>query len=187
MKYTKYSDIPKAVSDGSWQCNYSLVRLVNQIEELVEQEGLQINPDFQRGHVWTEDQQIAFIEALLSNRAKNAKVIYLNIPDWLPSRDRPKNSNYKDAVIVDGLQRYTAIKRFINDEIKVFESYCSEFEDNIRMASDMIVNINMLQSKKQVLRWYLEMNSGGTPHTEEELRKVEKLLSLEKQISNFND
>ena len=27
--------------------------------------GLQFNPDFQRGHVWTEGQQIAFMEFLL--------------------------------------------------------------------------------------------------------------------------
>jgi hypothetical protein len=30
---------------------------------------------------------------------------------------------------------------------------------------------------QMVLQWYLELNSGGTPHTKEELDKVKKMLS----------
>ena len=40
----------------------------------------------------------------------------------------------------------------------------------------MAIHINDLQSEKDVLQWYLEMNSGGTPHTQEELDRVKLLL-----------
>jgi hypothetical protein len=36
--------------------------------------------------------------------------------------------------------------------------------------------VNDLKTEAEVLRWYLEINAGGTPHTEEELDKVRKML-----------
>jgi len=100
---------------------------------------------------------LAFIESVLKGGAKNARVIYLNNPNWKHS-DR----TYKDFVCVDGLQRYTAIKRFINNEIKVFGYYYNEYEDDLRMKYDMKINVNDLPTRKDVLQWYLQMNTGGT-------------------------
>ena len=40
----------------------------------------------------------------------------------------------------------------------------------------MLVNVNDLQTKREVLQWYIEMNSGGTPHTEAEIERVKKLM-----------
>ena len=178
----RFSDIPQNIDSGSWECNYSFEKLVRAIEEwsngIDTNVKLEMNPDFQRGHVWTDEQQIAFLESVLKGGAKNARVIYLNNPNW-KHRDRL----YKDFVCVDGLQRYTAIKRFINNEIKVFGYYCNEFEDSLRMKHDMRININDLPTRKDVLQWYLEMNSSGTIHTEEEINKVKELLKKE-NISN---
>ena len=61
-KITKFRDIPQFTSDGCYQVNYPIISLVKYIEEEVETMGLQLNPEFQRGHVWTEEQQIAWIE-----------------------------------------------------------------------------------------------------------------------------
>ena len=47
---------------GSYQVCCPLPSLVKFIEDEVSEMGLQLNPDFQRGHVWTEEQQIAWIE-----------------------------------------------------------------------------------------------------------------------------
>ena len=174
----KFSDIPQYIDTGSWECNYSFEKLVKAIEGwsngIDTNVKLEMNPDFQRGHCWTENQQISFIESVLKGGAKNARVIYLNNPNWKHS-DRI----YKDFVCVDGLQRYTAIKRFINNEIKIFGYYYNEYEDDLRMKYDMKINVNDLPTRKDVLQWYLEMNSGGTIHTEEEINKVKELLSKE--------
>ena len=172
----KFRDISQFIDTGSWECNYGFESLVNTIEKWSNGEDtdvpLEINPDFQRGHVWIEQQQIAFIESVLRGGAKNARVIYLNNPNWMRHSDRL----YKDFVCVDGLQRYTAIKRFINNEIKVFGYYYREFEDKLRGKHDMRLNVNDLPTRKDVLQWYIEFNAGGTVHTEEEINKVRKLL-----------
>ena len=61
IKYTSFKDIPRFTPDGSYAVDYPFVPLVKFIEEEVANEGLQLNPDFQRGHVWTEEQQVAYI------------------------------------------------------------------------------------------------------------------------------
>lgn len=79
---------------------------------------------------------------------------------------------------MDGLQRITAAQRFIGNEIKVFGSFFDEYEDTRWLMNHMIsVNVNDLKSEKEVLQWYIDMNAGGTPHTEEEINKVKELLS----------
>ena len=40
-------------------------------------------------------------------------------------------------------------------------------------------HINNLQTRAEVLQWYLDFNSGGTMHTQDELNKVRKLLKKE--------
>lgn len=176
MKYTKFSDIPQFTSNGSYQVNYPLVSLVRYIEEEVEEMGLQLNPEFQRGHVWTEEQQIAWIEYHLRG-GKSGNTIYLNNPFW-KSISTPKPGTYMDYVCVDGLQRITAAQKFIHNEIKVFGSYFDEYEDKMRIANNtLILNVNDLKSEREVLQWYIDMNAGGTPHTTEEIERVKKLIN----------
>lgn len=106
---------------------------------------------------------------------RTSRIIYLNKLDWHGSV--PKGA-YNDFVCVDGLQRLTAIRRFINGEVPVFGSYIHEFEDQMRIISDSIkVNINDLKPEREVLQWYVDMNSGGTPHTGEEIERVKEMIS----------
>ncbi|WP_311078210.1 DUF262 domain-containing protein [Paenibacillus polymyxa] len=170
----KWSDIPQFTRDGSWECDYSLVSFVNFIEENEREYGLQMNPDFQRGHVWTEQQQISYIEFLLRG-GKTARVIYLNNNHW--QKMNPEGEEW--FVCVDGLQRATAIRRFVNNEIQAFGFYFNEFEGRSRMAQGVRIHINDLQTRKEVLQWYIEFNSGGTVHTEEEINRVKALLAVE--------
>lgn len=131
MKITRFKDIPQFTSGGSYQVNYSLTSLVREIEEEVNEMGLQLNPEFQRGHVWTEEQQIAWLEYHLRG-GKSGNTIYLNNPFWSSYRE-PKQNEYSDYVCVDGLQRITAAQRFVHNEIKVFGSYFKEYEDRLQM------------------------------------------------------
>ena len=72
----KRINIPQYKHNGDWEVNYSFKRLVEQVEKWVKGEDcnefqkLEMNPDFQRGHVWVEGQQVKFIEALLSGVLK---------------------------------------------------------------------------------------------------------------------
>ena len=171
-KIIRFKDIPKFTSAGSWYANYTLVSLVNFINEEIEAAGLQLNPEFQRGHVWTENQQVAWIEYHLRG-GKSGNTIYLNNPFW-------KDGKIPDAgqyVCVDGLQRITAAQRFVNNEIKVFGSYYIEFEDRIPFGDvTMTLNVNDLKTEKEVLQWYIDMNIGGTPHTNDEIERVREMI-----------
>jgi hypothetical protein len=37
-------------------------------------------------------------------------------------------------------------------------------------------NINDLKTKAEVLQWYLDFNTGGTVHSDEEITRVRKML-----------
>ncbi|MBP1308879.1 hypothetical protein JOD82_001899 [Paenibacillus sp. 1182] len=170
-----FLDIPQFTRSGTWECHFSLVSFVRFIEEAEQEEGLEMNPDFQRGHVWTEEQQVRYIEFLLRG-GKTARTIYLNNSSWNKLSDTSSEHFY---VCVDGLQRATAIRRFINNEIRVFGLLFKEFEGNTRMIQGIFIHINDLQTRKDVLQWYIEFNSGGTIHSEEEINRVKKLLEKE--------
>lgn len=167
-----FREIPQFTKSGSYQVNMSLEFLVKQIDSWVKEDGLQLNPDFQRGHVWGEEQQVKYIEYVLRG-GKSGKILYFNNPSW----HRMKFDGYNDFVCVDGLQRITAIQRFLNNEIRAFGQLYSEFGGTTDVVRhDVLVNVNDLQTEKEVLRWYIEMNSGGTPHTEAEIERVRKLM-----------
>ena len=168
----KFSDIPQFTCPGNWQCDFDIDGLKRFIEDEIENDGLQLNPPFQRGHVWTEEQQIAFLEYFFKG-GKSGTTIYFNKPDWNISV--PEGA-YNDFVCVDGLQRITAILRFVNNEIRIFGNFYKDFEDKPRMRHTIKININDLQTEQEVLQWYIDMNAGGTPHTSEEINKVKKMI-----------
>lgn len=170
----KFRDIPQFTRSGSWECDFSIESVIKQIDEWDKEFGLNLNPDFQRGHVWTEEQQIAWLEFLFKG-GKTSRVIYFNNPNW-----GRYETGKDDMVCVDGLQRLTAIRRFINNEIKVFGHYYNEYDDSPRVMHGIKININDLQTREEVLQWYLDFNTGGTVHSQEEIDRVKKLLDEEK-------
>lgn len=62
----RYDEIPK-FKNFSIDTNlaYGFVGYINFIHDAVQNQGLQMQPWFQRQHVWTEDQQVAYIEFFL--------------------------------------------------------------------------------------------------------------------------
>lgn len=167
--------IKKYTSNGSYHVVYSLDFFKEKIEKWQKDQNLQLNPDFQRGHVWTENQQILFIEHILKlgDNLSRTPPIFFNHPGWM-------NSWEGEFVCVDGLQRITAILKFLNAELKIFGGYTINQIDNLNLYNYNIpVSINNLKTKAEVLTWYIELNSGGTVHTDEEINKVRKLLEHE--------
>ena len=65
----------------------------------------------------------------------------------------------------------------MNGEIPVFGFYIYEYTDKMSFTRNSIkVNINDLKTEKEVLQWYIDMNAGGTPHTNEEIERVRKMM-----------
>ena len=132
--------------------------------------GFQLCPEFQRGHVWTEEQQIAYVEFCLKG-GKSGRDIYINFKGYHDSFSGP-------IVLVDGLQRITAVRKFMNSELPAFGIYYKDFEDEVSMCSDYCFhwNVNNLNTDAEILEWYIQLNSGGTPHTKEEIERVKAML-----------
>lgn len=82
-------------------------------------------------------------------------------------------------VLVDGLQRLTAALLFMSDKLPVFKIYFTEFEDRLPLHYGFRFFINALPTRADVLRWYIELNSGGTVHADVEIRRVKNLLNKE--------
>jgi len=177
MKLTKFKDIPRFVRSGGYEVHHSIDFAIQKIEEFQSKDelsALDMDPDFQRGHVWSTEQQVAWLEFFMRGGV-TGNVIYFNHPGW--------QGDYKgEFVIVDGKQRLEAIRRFIYNEIAVFGSYRKEFTDSIwSFCPSIKFNINTLKTRKEVLQWYLDLNSGGTPHSSDEILRVKLLLEKEKK------
>lgn len=167
----KFRSIPQFTFSGNYAVDTSWDYVLDWIKRKQEQMGakFEIDPDFQRGHVWTEDKQIAYVEFCLRG-GTSANSIYWNCVGWMDSFEGP-------FVLVDGKQRLTAVQRFLNNEIKAFDCLYKDYEDSLPSNVGFKMHVNNLKTRKQVLNWYLEMNSGGVVHTQEELDKVRELLA----------
>lgn len=174
--FTRFRDIPQLTQSGSWECTFPMDRALLQISQWQKEEGLDVDPDFQRLHVWSESQQSAWLEFMFRG-GKTGRVLYFNNPGWNSFSD----GSYREFLLVDGKQRLEAIRRFYANEIKVFGHYKDQFSDELDMLrqSRMLLNVNDLPSRADVLRWYIEFNAGGTPHTADEIAKAVDLLRAE--------
>jgi hypothetical protein len=174
MKYTRFKDIPKFTQRCNYRINVSWDYLREHLADW-KKSGLDLDPDFQRAHVWTREQKIAYVEYALRG-GMSGQEIYFNCPQW--------SMGHRAAgqfVLVDGKQRLQAVLDFLEGRIPAFGSLFPEYTDKLRMLdAGFIFNVNELATRAQVLRWYLEMNTGGTPHTEAEIDKVKKMLETKK-------
>jgi len=139
--------------------------------------GLDLNPDFQRGHVWTVEQQTKFVEFMI--RGGKTTPIMFNSPSY-SGNYRTKEWDLPDTIlIVDGKQRLEACRAFMRNELKVFGGHLfSDFEDGERLAQRTSITymVNHIFEKKALLQWYLEMNEGHIAHATEELERVRSMI-----------
>lgn len=158
----------------AWSVDIAFDYLESTLEGLIGRQ-LDLEPDFQRAHVWTEAQQAAFIEYVLSG-GPSARDLYFACEGW--------NSAGRDGnpcVIVDGKQRLEAVRRFLRDELRVRGALHSEWTGRMRMTTGARFRVTVADiNREQTLRWYLALNRGGTPHTDAEIERVQRLLRAER-------
>lgn len=177
-RFLRYKSIPRLTRSGSYQTHVGLNHLKSTIQEYIEGYNLDLNPPFQRGHVWNDEQRVKFLEYMLRDGKINP--IYFNCKNFQMFR-----TTKPEMVVVDGLQRLTTLLMFIDDKIRVFKELdedglgflYSEF-DLFRLSSDssIRININDLEDDKEILQWYVDLNEGGTPHSKEEIDRVKNMI-----------
>jgi hypothetical protein len=160
----RYTRMPEYAVDVAW------TRLEAFLAELAKTD-LDLDPDFQRPHVWTATQQTAYVEHVLRG-GWASRTLLLNCPRWLMGG--------RGIVLVDGKQRLEAARSFMRDELPVFGgNRRSDFDVVDPIEASFRIAVNELPTRADVLRWYLEINAGGTPHTIDELDRVRALLAEE--------
>lgn len=176
----RFRDIPQMTRDANYQVNQPWDSLEDWLERERCEVKLDINPDFQRAHVWDEEKQRRYVEFCLRG-GKGSNVLRFNCVGWMDDFRGP-------FVLVDGKQRLEAVRKFLRSDLRVFfnihpngSGYLYEdFEDHMRITHhDFVMMINNLETRRDVLRWYLDINDGGVIHTDDEIRKVQKMLEAE--------
>lgn len=176
-----FSDFFSGIEDAHYQIHVDWDDIDRALETYTERRNQtfdELIPDYQRGHVWTEQQQREYVEWKISGGI-GYDIVCLNVPGLLgnipPRNPKPELTKVE---IVDGLQRLTAVRKFIHGDLSVFGGFVyEEFEEKHPPSRlHFIFKCNCLWYRKDVLNWYLALNSKGTPHSVEEIDRVRNLL-----------
>jgi hypothetical protein len=173
--YKRIIDIPPLVPDAEYDIAVAWTSIDRQLDEFAEGYGIDLDPDFQRGHVWNDDQRTRYIEFILRG-GTSSRTILFNQSGW----GRHSEGRGEPVVLVDGKQRLETARMFLRGEVKAFGSTIDQFEDKLdRIKHRFQFNVNSLATRKEVLQWYVDLNSGGVVHTSEEIERVRALMAAE--------
>jgi hypothetical protein len=166
----RFEDIPP-IAAARYEVDVSWLHLEMNLASYAEQ-GLNLDPDFQRPHVWTESQQVRFVEHMLAG-GTSPRHIYFNAPRWREGKG--------PIELIDGKQRLAAARKFLRNELGVFGGhlYC-DMGQMTSVGIQFRFHVHSFQTRAEVLEWYLQMNSGGSVHTEEEIARVQAMLDAER-------
>lgn len=160
---------------------------VRQLSLLIEDGDLELNPDFQRNFVWDRNRQSLLIESML-----------LGLP--LPSIYL---SQYDDGrlTVVDGLQRITTIRRFINNELRLtgleYLKKCDgctfkDLKDKNILSELQLRQFNQIQIGCFVIDYrspdrlkfdlFRRLNTGGKPLNRPEIRNCLTRSEIQKRL-----
>lgn len=164
---------------------YTVDNRLNDIESYITRESatisseggtFELEPDFQRGHKWSDEQRISYVEALLRKTAP--KTILFNCPGWTMGKSAGGDIPRHTFQCIDGLQRLTAVRKFLAGEIEIFGDLTaaklkgSSFD---LRSFYLTFAIYEFANRAELLQFYLDLNAGGTVHTQGELDRVRLL------------
>jgi len=166
-------------------CDYgvdSLAKMVN--GESLEDDGWDLNPDYQRQAVWTDGQASRFIGHLISE----GPVPAIFVQRYETDKNAPEGSEYwkLPVEVIDGQQRIRAVLRWVRGEIKaeMEDGQLVSYEDLNEIERRGLPNMRIHYvdlSREEILKFYIRLNRGGTIHTDEEIERVRELLAKETQ------
>ena len=130
-----------------------------------------LDPDYQRGHVWTLRQRELFLGHVIENGQTPLVWVEEGAHGLGPYR------------VIDGKQRIMSFLMFIegtvaaelSDGRKI--SYRDFDEIDRRFCPSIRVALVHFGTRAEELRFYLKLNRGGSVHTDEEIDRVRALLA----------
>jgi len=132
-----------------------------------------LDPPFQRGAVWTQDQKVAWIETML--RGLGLPAIFVNqFPEEHPTYA------FRE-VVIDGQQRLRATLEFMQDGFRVHGELWSEQDKFFQRQfchSRSMCNVVLCKfaTLKECAELYLKLLTSGTAHTPAEIKKAKDYI-----------
>jgi len=140
--------------------------------------GIDLNPDYQRGNVWTEEQQHRLIDSIYRN-VDIGKFAVIKRP-WGPDGNKPLTPKLYE--MLDGKQRLTALIAFYLGHLAYKGKYYNELS-NRDQGHFMNYSVSYAESnfmtQEQKYRYFLKLNTTGTPVDPAHMERVANLLKKE--------
>lgn len=126
-------------------------------------------PPWQRDHVWTIEQRELFVGHLLSGGMVPHLIV--REPNW--------GGTLGKYQIVDGKQRLTSLLMWLRGEIVADiggrRIHIDDTDKRFSMSHTIRADFVRVKRESEIMLLYLRLNSGGTPHTREQLDRVHAL------------
>lgn len=163
---------------------------VFELKRRCDQKKIILDPDFQRNpNIWTQEQKSKFIESIILN---------FPLPYWYVKQT--KEGNY---IVVDGLQRTSAIREFIDNEFKLtglktlsrlndhnfdeLKKLQGDYETRIEDKKISLYVIPNSAPSKVVYDIFERVNTGGTQLNRQEIRNCLFAGKSTKLLKNLSD
>lgn len=200
-RLTKLSNLPKREvkslelnnvkpSSFTFALEYVLNDLVDKSDYVFDgsygnRSNLDAEVDFQRGIVWSLEQKRGLIRSLIMDLPIGSFYINrFNIYMEQHNGGDIKELSKIDNVLYDGKQRLTAILSFLMGEFSVDYNGAEYYVNNIqegtlkRMLNKSIsVYETNFTTKKELLEFYITINTTQTKHSDEDIKKAQELLA----------
>lgn len=156
--------------------NYRLDRALKGLMEPDDIPPLDMDSDYQRGHVWTQEQREKYIGYFIESGAirdiPQMPVVIYYPPDVMEAAQ---------AQVVDGKQRLTSIKMWIEGDIAARlssgrEVWFKDLNEIERASLPHLAALEIEDDPEGFFDFYLRLNAGGTVHTEDEISRVGEVL-----------
>lgn len=175
---TRMRSMPRTES-----CDYPWSYILNMVlgSATAVYDRINMDPDYQRGHVWIDRQASLFLGHVLDGG--DIPKIYLQRYDSQANVGPGEDYLRMPMEIIDGKQRLQAIARWMRDEIPALchDSTVIWYRDtSIPERRSLMLRLYYVDLPRAArLRFYLRLNRGGSVHTDGEIARVEALLAAE--------
>jgi hypothetical protein len=148
------------------------------IRQYLNKYGLDLDPDYQRGHVWDIDQKVNLIDSIFKN-IDIGKFAVIKRP-WGPDGNRPLTRKLYE--VLDGKQRITTIVDYYLGRFQYKGKYYNELgyrdQRHFTYFSVSYAESDYL-TQEQKYRYFLKLNTTGTPVDPAHMDRVAGLLAEE--------
>ena len=170
------------VEDNDIFFNFSQRDLSGLLSLMFKSYGIDLNPVYQRGNVWTDAQKVALIDSVYKNIDIGKFTIIKR--KWGDNPNKPETPFMYE--MLDGKQRLTALYEFYTSKLNYRSFYYYQMNpsdrNHFKYYSISYAETDPL-TDEQKYRYFLKLNTTGTPVDKAHLRKVRELW-LKEQLKN---